>query len=60
VNCPDWVVINYAEQPPILHCEHCGQKEPMKLPQKVKPLCLRMEAFANEHLHCHEQRCEEI
>ncbi|NUN52201.1 MAG: hypothetical protein HUU06_05360 [Planctomycetaceae bacterium] len=51
---PDWLVLDYAVQPPLLTCRRCGATRTLHLPAAVDDVVLQTEAFGKSHLYCKE------
>ncbi len=49
---PDWVVVKYDVQPPMLLCERCGATETLRLPMSVSFLIGGVEAWGERHSTC--------
>jgi len=49
---PDWIIIKYDVQPPVLVCERCSETRELHLPAAVDDVVKQAQAFAEGHKFC--------
>lgn len=54
---PDWVKVVVRDVEPAelrehLHCERCGQRQVLALPQEIEALCRVAKGFEQAHSEC--------
>lgn len=48
----DHIVLNFASQPPVFECQHCGVKEALELPLPITKVVELSDAFTKRHQGC--------
>ncbi len=53
---PDYIILKYNCQPPLLICERCDGRRPLHIPASIDDVLLQARAFAATHKNCQEEK----